>query len=263
VPYDVSSPADITQTPTVPAEDVAAVSHDIPQQAATETDVSPSATVSTPMPTPESASDASAHGTDGSSSQIEEPEAAPTDSMDESLVIVSPPSQEELADELTAEEQSVASLSPELPPVHIPDSDVDRLVLDLEGDADSDSASEEPTTPLALSPELSSVVVVHTPETPENEPAIHAEEVETLPITKEPVVSSSTIKPTSEPEPSPAAAQPTPAEQPAPTLTQYLYNLVAPDAIERMRPPIGYSLTFLCYSLTWYLVTQTPAQPVF
>lgn len=33
--------------------------------------------------------------------------------------------------------------------------------------------------------------------------------------------------------------------------------------LDQLRPPLGYSLTILCYSLTWWLVTKTPTQVMF
>ncbi|KAI0084440.1 hypothetical protein BDY19DRAFT_971129 [Irpex rosettiformis] len=171
--------------------------------------------------------------------------------LGESMVIIPSPIQEEPTNALTAEEESVASLSPGLPPVLAPDEDVDRLSLE--------GASDVPVTPPSVTPEPRFVV----PELDEcegvaarDEPVISAAAVET-PSKKVAPVYTIEVK----------ASLPTLSRAPevqdnagSPTLSQYLINLVAPENLEQFRRPIGYSLTALCYGLTWYLVTQVPGQ---
>lgn len=179
--------------------------------------------------------------------------------LGESLVIIPSPIQEEPTQEptqdLTAEEASVASLSPALPPVLTPDEDVDRLSLA--------GASEGPHTPAAVSPEPQFVVSAV-------DESSHSES----PITRgESVISAITVEASSKtevsigtteakaPHVSRAAAQPeADSDSSSPSFSQYLLNLVAPENLEQYRRPLGYTLTTLCYALTWYLVTQAPGQ---
>ena len=175
------------------------------------------------------------------------------------MVIIPTPIQEEPTDALTAEEASVASLSPGLPPVLTPDEDVDRLSLE--------GASNGPTTPPAVSPEPH-FIVPSTEEVAEvaarHDAVISAQAVEASVPSKEISARATEVKApqpssASSPSPSPAPSPPQAEDDTRlPTFSQYLFNLVAPENLEQYRRPMGYSLTALCYGLTWYLVTQTP-----
>ncbi|KAI0705201.1 hypothetical protein BC835DRAFT_1410081 [Cytidiella melzeri] len=176
--------------------------------------------------------------------------------LEESMVVVPSQQPDEPTESLTAEEESVASLSPGLPPMLTPDADVDCLNFDV---------PELPVTPPARTPETHFVLptIVEHMESTHGEPVIAAATDVDVSSSKKDIVAitrvPSTVK--QEDKPSPVAPQTPPREEaPKPTFSQYLYNLVAPESLDSIRQPIGYSLTALCYGLTWYLVTQTPGQ---
>lgn len=177
------------------------------------------------------------------------------------MVIISPPSQDEPTDVLTAEEETSASASPELPPVILPNSDVERLDLD---DSQSDAASEGPVTPPAQATEFTVPIIVVSSESA-TEPFVTAAQdagLETGPSKIQAPLVPSRSNSVSSP-----AAFAAGDDSVTPSLSQYFMHLVAPhkeiqQTIDRMRPPLGYSITILCYSLTWWLVTKTPSRHI-
>ncbi|KAI0343052.1 hypothetical protein BDW22DRAFT_1227519 [Trametopsis cervina] len=199
----------------------------------------------------------------------------PEPELTESTVLVPTPAPD--ADVLTQEEVSLASLSPPLPPVHGPaaDADVDRLDLDLASASESESEEEGPRTPplaatFAHAAEFMRVLVhdeehEHDDEGGVRVPFVKSEESKLVVVPTPTIVTAPTptvaVAPTPTLAPIPStttttSTKATPA--PAPTPTQPEQPTLAQRLLENARP-LGYGLTALCYGLTWYLVTQTPA----
>lgn len=200
------------------------------------------------------------------------------DSLDDSMVFIcSPPAVlEQLgpSDMLTEEEESVASLSPELPPVQTLNFDVECLDLD---ESDRDSACGVPPTPDPQAVEFT-IPAIAEPTDVESlvrgltilSPIQESEMEQEADMLKSPLSAVVAIPPCIESGTSPSAVSDhtETADADSPSLAHYIVHLVAPHkelqhTIDRLRPPLGYSLTLLCYSLTWWLVTKTPSQIVF
>lgn len=148
--------------------------------------------------------------------------------------------------------------------MHIPDVDVD--CLDLDG-SDSDSASDVLATPGMQASEFSVPLIVDC-----TDAGLFREPTVLSPIQESAAEVETPKSPIAIHLSSPASASPPSAPRPhdsqSPSLAHYITHIVAPHkdlrhTLDTLRPPLGYSITILCYSLTWWLVTKTPTQIVF
>jgi hypothetical protein len=174
----------------------------------------------------------------------------PPSGLEDSVVIVP---HEEPTDAPQREEASATNASPSLEP---------PPALEVDLDFNVDNTSQGPRTPpaLSLNPHFILSPIVECPESAIS-PVISNVGAERYVAPIKDATVSVPVPLTAKRE----AKQKTPAPQPetcntSPTLSQYLYGLVAPENLELICRPIGYSVTAFCYGLTWYLVTQTPSQ---